>query len=193
VRTRGAVWSRTELIVAAAARPPWARVPPLLRRSCAACMPGRPPAAGRWSGDGASGRAMPRIEPLARDGTVLCKPLSWRRKSVTDELGRFSMRERTSGGISTAAQAAATTSRTSSPIVSRPFVHDADPGHVRSRPGRMPRTTFHYDSTTFVTRAATLAVSMVTFAPSRFPAVRPRASAGLLPQRQLADRHAAVS
>src|SRR5919107_177202 len=97
-------------------------------------MPGRPPAAGRWSGDGASGRAMPRIGPLARDGTVLCKRLSCRRKSVTDELGRFSMRERTSGGINTAAHAAATTSRTSSPIFSEPFVHDVDPGHVEVVP-----------------------------------------------------------
>jgi hypothetical protein len=44
---------------------------------------------------------------------VLCKVLNWRRKSVTDELGRLSTRDRSIGGMSTAAQAAATTRRTS--------------------------------------------------------------------------------
>jgi hypothetical protein len=44
---------------------------------------------------------------------VLCRVLNWRRKSVTEELGRFSMRERNIGGMSTAAHAAATTRRTS--------------------------------------------------------------------------------
>jgi hypothetical protein len=38
---------------------------------------------------------------------------NWFRKSDTDEFGRFSIRERSNGGISTAAHAAATTSRTS--------------------------------------------------------------------------------
>jgi hypothetical protein len=44
---------------------------------------------------------------------VPCSVLSWRRKSVTDEFGRLSTRDRSIGGISTAAQAAATTRRTS--------------------------------------------------------------------------------
>jgi hypothetical protein len=64
---------------------------------------------------------MPRIDPFARLGTLLWSVFSWRRKSVTDELGRFSMRERSSGGMRTAAHAAATTSRTSSCICSRSF------------------------------------------------------------------------
>jgi hypothetical protein len=72
-------------------------------------MAGRPAAAGRWSGDGASGRPIVR----RRGFEVLCSVLSWRRKSVTDEFGRFSTRERSIGGIRTAAQAAATTRRTS--------------------------------------------------------------------------------
>jgi hypothetical protein len=50
----------------------------------------------------------------ARGGVeVLCSVLSCRRKSVTEELGRFSTRERSIGGMRTAAQAAATTRRTS--------------------------------------------------------------------------------
>ncbi len=72
--------------------------------------PGRPPAAGRWSGEGANGRPIVRM----RGGVdVLCSVLSWRRKSVTEEFGRFSTRDRSIGGIRTAAQAAATTRRTS--------------------------------------------------------------------------------
>ena len=71
---------------------------------------GRPVAAGRLSGDGASGRAIDRIV-TAREGIAFCRLESWLRKSVTDEFGRFSILERSSGGISTAAHAAATTSR----------------------------------------------------------------------------------
>jgi hypothetical protein len=48
---------------------------------------------------------------------VLWSLLSWRRKSVTEEFGRFTSRLRMSGGMSTAAQAAAITSKTSSPTV----------------------------------------------------------------------------
>ena len=52
---------------------------------------------------------MARIRGFA----VPCNVLSWRRKSVTDEFGRLSTRERNIGGIKTAAHAAATTRRTS--------------------------------------------------------------------------------
>ena len=78
----------------------------------ASCWPGRPAAAGRCSGDWASGRPMPRSEP--RGGVdVLCSVFSCRRKSVTEEFGWLSTRDRSIGGMSTAAQAAATTRRTS--------------------------------------------------------------------------------
>ena len=64
------------------------------------------------SGDGASGRAIDRIA-TPRVGIARCRLTSWLRKSVTEEFGRFSILERSNGGSSTAAHAAATTSRTS--------------------------------------------------------------------------------
>jgi hypothetical protein len=73
---------------------------------------GRAPAAGRCNGDWARGRPIARIPPRV-GAAVLCNLLNWRRKSVTDELGRLSTRERNIGGRSTAAHAAATTRRTS--------------------------------------------------------------------------------
>ena len=60
----------------------------------------------RCWGDGASGRAIARIGTIVRVGTARCRVESWRRKSVTEEFGRFSTRERSSGGMRTAAQAA---------------------------------------------------------------------------------------
>jgi hypothetical protein len=48
-----------------------------------------------------------------RDGMARWRLDNWFRKSDTDEFGRFSIRERSNGGMSTAAHAAATTSRTS--------------------------------------------------------------------------------
>jgi hypothetical protein len=86
-----------------------AALPPCVRP--VARVPGLPEAAGRLSGDWASGRAIDRIA-TPRAGIARCKLESWSRKSDTDELGRFSIRERSSGGTSTAAHAAATTSRT---------------------------------------------------------------------------------
>ena len=73
---------------------------------------GDPCAAGRDSGDGASGRAIERIGTIVRVGTARCKVESWRRKSVTEEFGRFSTRDRSSGGMRTAAQAARTAKST---------------------------------------------------------------------------------
>src|SRR5262249_36533548 len=105
----------------------------------------------------------------ARLGTVLWSLLSWRLKSVTDELGRFSIRDRNSGGIRTAAHAAATTSSTSSPMRSD-FLYSAtefvawppDRSDVCARNDDIecilppaPSQRFHYDSTTIVTRLAT--------------------------------------
>jgi hypothetical protein len=55
---------------------------------------------------------MERIGTIARVGTVRSSVDSWRRKSVTEEPGRFSNRERRRGGRSTAAHAAATARRT---------------------------------------------------------------------------------
>jgi hypothetical protein len=55
---------------------------------------------------------MERIGTMVRVGTTRCSVESWRRKSVTDEFGRFSLLERRSGGIKTAAQAASTAKST---------------------------------------------------------------------------------
>ncbi|MDP9465316.1 MAG: hypothetical protein M3P52_11880, partial [Actinomycetota bacterium] len=68
--------------------------------------------AGRDNGDGARGRAIDRIGTIVRVGTARCNVESWRRKSVTDELGRFSTLDRSRGGIKTAAQAASTAKST---------------------------------------------------------------------------------
>src|SRR5215216_4688590 len=89
---------------------------PLRRAGAALCdradTPGRPAAAGRLSGEGASGRAIERMA-TPRAGTARCRLDNWLRKSDTEEFGRFSIRERSKGGTRTAAHAAATTSRTS--------------------------------------------------------------------------------
>jgi hypothetical protein len=69
-------------------------------------------AAGRLSGEDASGRAIERMA-TPREGMARWRLDSWLRKSDTDEFGRFSIRDLSNGGISTAAHAAATTSRTS--------------------------------------------------------------------------------
>ena len=61
---------------------------------------------GATAATGASGRAIERIGTIVRVGTARCKVESWRRKSVTEEFGRFSTRDRSSGGMRTAAQAA---------------------------------------------------------------------------------------
>jgi hypothetical protein len=55
---------------------------------------------------------MERIGTMVRVGTARCNVESWRRKSVTDEFGRFSTLDRRSGGIRTAAQAASTAKST---------------------------------------------------------------------------------
>ena len=91
-------------------RPRRAGWPPCVRLCPAGA--GRPAAAGRLSGDGASGRAIERIA-TPRDGIARCRLDNWLRKSETEEFGRFSILERSNGGTSTAAHAAATTSRTS--------------------------------------------------------------------------------
>src|SRR4029079_7741705 len=70
--------------------------------------PGRPGATGRDKGDGANGRPIERIGTMVRVGTARCNVESWRRKSVTEEFGRFSTRDLSSGGIKTAAHAART-------------------------------------------------------------------------------------
>jgi hypothetical protein len=82
---------------------------PATEGDAARCIwPGRPGATGRDSGDGANGRPIERIGTIVRVGTARCKVDSWRRKSVTEEFGRFSTLDRSSGGIKTAAQAART-------------------------------------------------------------------------------------
>ena len=60
---------------------------------------GRPVAAGRLSGDGASGRAIERIADARATASPAAGSTSWLRKSVTEEFGRFSIRERSSGGM----------------------------------------------------------------------------------------------
>jgi hypothetical protein len=55
---------------------------------------------------------MDRIGTIVRVGTARCRVDNCRRKSVTDEFGRFSTRDRSSGGIKTAAQAASTAKST---------------------------------------------------------------------------------
>jgi hypothetical protein len=112
VRSTAARIGRAGLVRDAAVGAPWVRTP---ERNG-----GRPGAAGRLSGDGANGRAIERMA-TPRAGIARCRLESWLAKSVTDELGRFSILERRSGGTSTAAQAAATTSRTSCPIGNSPF------------------------------------------------------------------------
>ena len=55
---------------------------------------------------------MDRIGTIVRVGTARCSDESCLRKSVTDELGRFSTLDRRSGGIKTAAHAARTAKST---------------------------------------------------------------------------------
>jgi hypothetical protein len=69
---------------------------------------GRPGAAGRLSVDGANERPIERTDTL-RVGITRWRLDSWLRKSLTEEFGRFSARDRRRGGSSTAAHAAATT------------------------------------------------------------------------------------
>src|SRR3954447_940060 len=74
--------------------------------------PGRPGATGRDKGDGANGRPIERIGTMVRVGTARGSGESGRGKSVTEEFGRFPTRDRSSGGINTAAQAARTAKST---------------------------------------------------------------------------------
>lgn len=133
---------------------------------------------------------MERMGTIVRVGTARCKVESWRRKSVTEEFGRFSTLDRNSGGMRTAAHAASTAKSTIlligyaiplSGICSR-SVHDLSEWH------RPPVNT------TLTEGIVSLRIYYIRNTGRHVisSAVGSRATPGLLPQGQITDHHPAV-